>query len=336
MAQSELVVSRPFSSEIEAVDYQNVADSPIDRILQKISEMEIPGRGHVESYMRHKWRMNHKPSTLKGSFHAVSTFLSFYAGIGKSQLQEIVSDDLEAFVEHEQDRGLKVTTARTRLNHLWAFLRFLIEQDIIDERILKRKIRLRVPDFLPRAIAPGDVRRLLDVIKKTRDRALVLVLLRTGMRIGEVLGLKMRDLDVRERKIHIYEGQKNSLGRVVYLSDDALMALRLWLKKRDKAKEYIFYGWGSKLCYTAARNIFTHYLRETALQHKGYTIHSLRHTFASELLNAGMRLECLQLLLGHYDIEMTRRYARLTDKSREEEYFRAMVIIEQGGIHGAY
>jgi site-specific recombinase XerD len=336
MAQAELVVSRPFSSEIEAVDYENVADSPIDRIVEKISEMEIPGKEHVESYMRHKWRMNHKPSTLKGSFHAVSTFLSFYAGIGKSQLQEIVSDDLEAFVEHEQDRGLKVTSAKTRLNHLWAFLRFLIEQNIIDERILKRKIKLRVPDFLPRAIAPGDVRKILDVIKKTRDRALVLVLLRTGMRIGEVLGLKMRDLDVRERKIHIYEGQKNSLGRVVYLSDDALMALRLWLKKRDKAKEYLFYGWGSKLCYTAAWNIFTHYLRETGLQHKGYTIHSLRHTFASELLNAGMRLECLQLLLGHYDIEMTRRYARLTDKSREEEYFRAMVIIEQGGIHGAY
>jgi integrase/recombinase XerD len=90
------------------------------------------------------------------------------------------------------------------------------------------------------------------------------------------------------------------------------------------------------LCYTSARNIFTHYLREAGLQHKGYTIHSLRHTFASELLNAGMRLECLQLLLGHRDIEMTRRYARLTDKSREEEYFRAMELIEQGGIHGAY
>jgi hypothetical protein len=49
-----------------------------------------------------------------------------------------------------------------------------------------------------------------------------------------------------------------------------------------------------------------------------------------------MRLECLQLLMGHREIEMTRRYARLTDKSREEEYFRAMEIIEQGGIHGAY
>jgi integrase len=193
-----------------------------------------------------------------------------------------------------------------------------------------------VPNFLPRAIAPGDVRKILAAIKETRDRALVLVLLRTGMRIGELLGLKMRDLDVREKKIHIYEGEKNCLGRVVYLSDDALMALRLWLKKRDKRKEYLFYGLRSNLCYTAAWNIFTKYLSETRLQHKGYTIHSLRHTFASELLNAGMRLECLQLLLGHSDIEMTRRYARLTDKSREEEYFRAMVIIEQGGINGTY
>ena len=79
-------------------------------------------------------------------------------------------------------------------------------------------------------------------LRKIRDRALILVLLRTGMRIGELLGLKMRDLDVRERKIHIYEGEKNCLGRVVYLSDDALMALGLWLKKRDKTKEYLFYG----------------------------------------------------------------------------------------------
>jgi site-specific recombinase XerD len=78
------------------------------------------------------------------------------------------------------------------------------------------------------------------------------------------------------------------------------------------------------------------YLRKAGLETRGYTVHSLRHTFASELLNAGMRLECLQQLLGHHNIEMTRRYARLTDKTREEEYFRAMAIIEQGGLHGQY
>ena len=330
------LILKAIVSDIDVIHQQSVAASPIDRILQKISKFDLPDRGFIERYLRHKWRMNHRPNTLQGSCRAVSTFLIFYAGLGKSNLREIVRDDLEAFIEFEQDRGLKVTTVRTQLNHLWAFLRYLIDQDIVDERILKRKIRLRVPEFLPRAIAPGDVSKLLGAIKEIRGRALILVLLRTGMRIGELLRLKVNDLDVRERKIHIYEGEKNYLGRVVYLSDDALMALKLWLNKRDSAKEHLFYGLRSALCYTAARNIFTHYLRETGLQNKGYTLHSLRHTFASELLNAGMRLECLQLLLGHHDIEMTRRYARLTDKSRQEEYFRAMAIIEQGGIHGAY
>ena len=337
MTQAMPIISRPSSSKIEVNYYYNVVASPIDRILQKISTMELPVREHLESYMRHKWRMNHKPNTLLGSFHAVSSFLTFYSCLGKIQLRDIVHDDIEAFIEHEQDRGLKVRSVRTRLNHLWAFLRFLTEQDIIEARILKRKIKLQAPDFLPRAIAPGDVRKLLGAIKETRARALILVLLRTGMRIGEVLRLKVRDLDIRERKIHIYEGEKNCLGRVVYLSDDALMALKLWLRKRKPQTEYLFPGNKHKhLGYSQARNIFVKYIWAAGLQNKGYMIHSLRHTFASELLNAGMRLECLQLLLGHRDIEMTRRYARLTDKSREEEYFRAMTIIEQGGIHGAY
>ena len=77
-------------------------------------------------------------------------------------------------------------------------------------------------------------------------------------------------------------------------------------------------------------------IQKAGLEQKGYTVHCLGHTFASELLNAGMRLECLQQLMGHQDIEVTRRYARLTDTTRAEEYFRAMAIIEKGEINGQY
>jgi integrase len=81
--------------------------------------------------------------------------------------------------------------------------------------------------------------------------------------------------------------------------------------------------------YSTARLIFHKYIAKAELAHKGYSLHALRHTFATELLNAGMRLECLQVLLGHRSIEETRRYAQLTDKTREEEYFTAMSRIER-------
>ena len=84
------------------------------------------------------------------------------------------------------------------------------------------------------------------------------------------------------------------------------------------------------MSYTTARSMFFHYLLSAGLFHKGYSLHCLRHTFATELLNAGMRLECLQVLLGHSSLQMTRRYARLSDTTRKEEYFRAMARIERG------
>jgi integrase/recombinase XerD len=166
---------------------------------------------------------------------------------------------------------------------------------------------------------------------------MVMVLLRTGMRIGELLNTRIQDLHLRDRRIEIYEGEKNRLGRVVYLSDDAMSALKAWFKMREPRTEVLFYATGRKaMSYSTARQMFENYLKKAGLANKGYSLHALRHTFASELLNAGMRIECLQPLLGHSSLDVTRRYARLTDKTREDEYFRAMTIIERGEIDGHY
>ena len=337
MTQLQSTVNELAKKESEVLREQPLTPTPIDHILQRLSRIEVPAKEHFERYMRHKWRINHKPRTLASSFTSVMFFLDFCGKSGKSDIQQIERVDLEGFIEYEQDRGLHISTVRTRLACIIAFLHYLIEQEVISGSVLKRGIKLKLPDVLPRAMNPADVRKLLCVIEDTRGRALILLLLRTGIRIGEALGLTLNDLDIRDRKVHLYEGEKNSMGRVVYLSDDALFAIKLWLRGRDKNKEFIFYGRShGHLCYSTARGLFVKYLKKAGLDQKGYTIHCLRHTFASELLNAGMRLECLQQLLGHHDIEVTRRYARLTDRTREEEYFRAMAIIEKGGIDGAY
>jgi len=337
MTQGQLITHESVQRESGTLHERPLSLNPIESILQKLSCMEFPAKAHFERYMRHKWRLNHKPRTLDSSFTSVRFFLDFYGKSGKREIEKMERIDLEGFIEHEQDRGLRISTVKTRLACIIAFLHFLMEQEVIPGSVLKRGIKLKMPDVLPRAMNPADVRRLLCVIKDIRGRALFLLLLRTGIRIGEALGLRLNDLDIKGRKVHLFEGEKNSMGRVVYLSDDALFALKLWLRRRNENREFVFYGQSNgHLCYSTGRGLFMKYLKKAGLDQRGYTVHCLRHTFASELLNAGMRLECLQQLLGHQDIEVTRRYARLTDTTREQEYFRAMALIEKGGIHGDY
>jgi integrase/recombinase XerD len=305
------------------------------KILKRLAGIGLPGKDHVENYLRHLTRRNRRSRTLYSRYEAIIPFLCMMRDGGKTRLEEITRRDVEAFIEHEQDRGNKITTVRTKLVSVQAFLRYLVEEEIVSPDIFSRRIRLQLPERLPRAMDPEDLRKLLSVIEDTRARAMIMVLLRTGMRIGELLHTKVADVHIKERRIDIYEGEKNRLGRVVYLSEDAVMALRKWLKERDPWEEYLIYGGrADTLSYSTARLIFRGYLVKAGLAHKGYSLHTLRHTFATELLNAGMRLECLQVLLGHRSIEETRRYARLTDKTREEEYFRAMSRIERRNRKG--
>ena len=303
--------------------------------LERIAGWALPGKEHVEEYFRGMYRRNFRPKTYGSALPSIHAFLTCVKKAGKSRLEEVTKGDIEAFIEHEQDRGLKLSTVRTRLHCVNAFLGYAMNAGIISSDVLARRIRLKKPETLPRAMDPDDVKRLLSVIDNPRDRAMVLVLLRTGMRIGELLNTRMIDVHLRERRIDIYEGEKNRLGRVVYLSDDALQALKGWIKIRDPQRELLIYTPRTgTMCYALARLIFNKYITKAGLEHKGHSLHSLRHTFASELLNAGMRIECLQPLLGHSSLDVTRRYARLTDKTREEEYFRAMTIIERGEGNG--
>lgn len=309
----------------------------LEHVLKKLSAMEIAGKGHVEEYLHDQYRRHCRPNTLRNSLITIESFMVFIKGRGRKHLEEIIRRDLEGYIEHEQDRGLKVSTVNTRLRTLKAFIRFLIEREVLRPEVLSKRLSIKVPNALPRAMDPDDVNKLLGVVKDTRDRAMVLVLLRTGMRIGELLNTLVSEVSLKERRIEIYEAEKTRVGRVVYLSDDAIAALRPWLRNRDSQKVYLFYAQGrDTMTYGGAHMMFKKYLDKAGLFHKGYSLHCLRHTFATELLNAGMRLECLQPLLGHSSVEMTLRYARLTDKTREEEYFKAMAIIERGETDGHY
>lgn len=314
-----------------------VERNSLSHILNKLEMLDIPGKPNIESYLRDQYRRNLRITTIRNSLFAVVSFLFLVKQGGKTRLEEIDRGDLSAFIEHEQDRGLKPATVRNRLDNLKAFIRYQIRKEAVSAELLSKKMIIKVPDSLPKAMEIEHEAKLLSVINNVRNRAMILLLLRTGMRIGELLNLQVHDIHLKEKKIDIWEAQKTRVGRVVYFSADAAAALNAWLQQRDPEKTLVFYACHREsLTYAGARIMFCKYLQKANLAHKGYTLHCLRHTNASSLLNAGISLECLRELLGHTSVEVTRRYARLTNQTREIEYFKAMGKIERGEIDGYY
>jgi site-specific recombinase XerD len=282
-----------------------VSHEHIERILRRMSDRGLFGEEQVRDYLLRQLRHNCRPNTIRSSGSTILLFLAFFKRNGGQYLEAIGPEHVSAFVEHEQDRGMAPTSVDGRLKGVYAFLNFLVHRDIIPEDVVKHKLRIRVPDALPRAIDPEDVKQLLAPMEKHRDRALLLTLLRTGMRIGELLSTRVENLNLKEKTIQIIETHKNRVGRVAYLSSDAVEALQQWLQAREYQSEFIFYGQGAgPLCYEAARLVFKNCIEKSDL--------------------------------GHHCIEMTRRYARLTDNTRREAYYKAMDIIEAGEINGHY
>lgn len=308
----------------------------LDRFCRRLEESKVIGSDLAIQYLQEKYSQNLATSTL---CQAGAVLLSFLLFLSESEVNffQLTSQDIGRFVERDQDNGLKSGAISTKLRALYAFIRFLVDKDILSYELLHKKIRLKREEPLPKAIPLEDITSLLLAIRGIRDRALILLLLRTGMRIGELLSVTISDLHLSERKILIYQGEKNYLGRVVYFSKDAEEALRSWLAIRNPTKTYLFYSKNRQdISYVAAWTVMKKAIKAAGLSGKGYSLHSLRHTFATDMLNAGLRVEVLQQLLGHRSVEITLRYARMSDITRETEYFKAMSMIENGGAHESY
>ena len=93
------------------------------KILKRLAGMDLPGKDHVEGYLRHLTRRNRRPRTLYSRWGSIVLFLGMIRDSGKTRLEGITRKDVEAFIEHEQDRGNKITTIRTKLVSVQAFLR---------------------------------------------------------------------------------------------------------------------------------------------------------------------------------------------------------------------
>jgi integrase len=192
---------------------------------------------------------------------------------------------------------------------------------------------VRVPRTLPKILSPSEVDRLLAALRTARDRSMVLAMVLAGLRRCEVLGLRIGDVQVGDRRLFVAEG-KGGHQRVTPVSGRFFDALGVYLRQErpeEASTDRLFVVLkgprrGQALSAEGLDEILAGAKARAGLEHA--TCHELRHTCLTRLREAGMALEAVQAQAGHRSIESTRVYLHLTNDWLAGEYRRAAALID--------
>jgi site-specific recombinase XerD len=245
-------------------------------------------------------------------------------------IEQVTHKKLLAFIDHLLSQRLTPKTINCYLDSIRGFYDYLInEEDVAIINPVKRGYSLRLSRPLPRYLRDEEVSRLFDVIDSPRDGAMFKLMLRCGLRVEEVANLTLAALDLRRGQAFVYEG-KGAKDRVVYLSKDAYQALVEYLKVRpySRAKKVFLVDKGrfegKPILVRGIQHRMQHYAQKAGLK---VCCHQLRHTMATQLLNADADIVTIQDLLGHTRVKTTQRYSRVSNRKVQRDYYKAMAKV---------
>lgn len=247
-------------------------------------------------------------------------------------IEQVTHKTVLSFIDYLLDKRLKPKTINCYLNSIRGFYQYLIEEEHVKmSHPVKPGYSLRLSRPLPRYLKDEDVLKLFTVINSKRDRAMFMLMLRCGLRVEEVATLTLAALDLARSQLFVYHG-KGAKDRVVYLSNDAHKALVQYLKIRpsSRAKRVFVVEKGrfkgKPLKVRGIQHRMQLYAQKTGLQ---VCCHQLRHTMATQLLNADADLVTIQDLLGHTRIKTTQRYCRVSNLKVQRDYHKAIEKVMQ-------
>jgi site-specific recombinase XerD len=252
----------------------------------------------------------------------------FLAVVGDRPPGAITFHDVDRFVIQQAERGFKPATINRRLAAIMSLYTFLSDDDpTLVCPVLLRRHFLRAPQRLPRPVPHDDLGKFFAVIDDARDRAMFVLMLRCGLRIGEVADLKLSDLYLNEERPRLVAHGKGSKERSVYLSPQAERTLRTYLTQRPRvACDVVFLSYqGAGMSTTAIHKRLMRYRARASVT---LTAHRLRHTFADDLVSVDVPVTTIQKLLGHAWLETTQTYVAANDRQVQADYYAACLKLE--------
>jgi integrase/recombinase XerD len=302
--------------------------------LHRLTFVSARNQDLVAEYLAHLRSRHASPKTLQTSLGALVTFYRRLPPARQPSLWQDVTRltpaDIDAWLEAAQRHGLAPSTIHTTLSVVRRFCTFLQEHGLLAHPpIQPRRHAVLLPQLLPRPMAEEDLIRFFQVIDVLRDRTMFLLMLRCGLRVGEVASLPWAAIDWAQGTIRV-DNSKGRVDRVVYVSPDLEKVLRQWRRAQWPPMPWLFPSPslpGAPVSVRSIQRVMAQYLKGAGIT-KAYSPHTLRHTFATQLLNAGTALEVVKELMGHRSITLTLRYAQVYDTTKRTQYTQAMAQIE--------
>jgi len=273
-------------------------------------------------------RRNYSTHTVKNYLNTLRHFVLWL----DVPIEQVTYSKINAYIDYLLGKRLEPKTINCHLGSIRGFYDYLRKQeDVAVTNPVKRGTLLRLSRPLPKHLKDEDIFNLFTVINSNRDRAMFMLMLRSGLRVEEVANLTLAAIDWRRLRLYVYNG-KGAKDRVVYISPDTYDVLVAYVKARLSCRvKKVFLvekgtHRGKPISVRGIQKRMEHYARKTGLP---ISCHQLRHTMATQLLNADADLVTIQDLLGHVRIKTTQRYCKVCNLKVQRDYFKAMRLVMQ-------
>jgi integrase/recombinase XerD len=253
--------------------------------------------------------------TVKTRHDYIRSVVGFAAFLGRSP-DTATAEDIRRFQLHQSELGMRAPS----MNSTVAALRFFFTYTLDRPEISRKLIRLRYPRKLPTVLSADEVARLLAAAKSLKHRAALAVAYGAGLRVAEVASLKVGDIDSTRMLIRVERG-KGGRDRNAMLSPDLLTLLRAWWQDGRRQGVMLPGGWlfpgqdPTKRITTRQLSRVVEDAAQAAGITKNVSPHTLRHSFATHLLEDGVDIRVIQVLLGHAKLENTALYTRVATRT---------------------
>lgn len=251
---------------------------------------------------------NYSPKTVKAYRSCLRTFVRH---VLPRHPRDIENEEIRGFLLHLiEDQEWAAST----VNQMFNALRFLYVELYRKPFVIESLPRPRKEKKLPVVLDQSEVLRIFESVENLKHRTILLMVYSAGLRVGEVVKLRIEDVDSKRKLLHLH-GAKGKKDRYTLLSDVALESLREYFRAYQP-KEYLFEGADGRkhLSERSVQHVFERAVAAAGIRKK-VSVHSLRHAFATHLLEAGTDLRYIQELLGHASPKTTEIYTHVSRKS---------------------